>query len=85
MGAVAGLTIILGAVYMLRTFQKSMSGEANSLTASFTDLTWNEKAVLYPIALLIILIGVYPAPILAISEPAVAKLLELYQPLSLIQ
>ena len=85
MGAVAGLTIILGAVYMLRTFQKSMSGEANSLTASFTDLTWNEKAVLYPIALLIVLIGVYPAPILAISEPAVAKLLELYQPLSLIQ
>ncbi len=77
-GAVAGVTIILGAVYMLRTFQKSMSGEVNALTASFVDLKWNEKAVLYPIALLIILIGVYPAPILSISEPAVIKLLELY-------
>jgi NADH-quinone oxidoreductase subunit M len=77
-GAVAGITIILGAVYMLRTFQKSMSGEANALTATFADLKWNEKAVLYPIALLVILIGVYPAPILKLSEPAVTRLLELY-------
>lgn len=78
MGAVAGVTIILGAVYMLRTFQKSMSGETNALTSSFADLKWNEKAVLYPIALLIILIGIYPKPILDISEPAVSRLLELY-------
>jgi NADH-quinone oxidoreductase subunit M len=85
LGSVAGVTIILGAVYMLKTFQKSMSGEVNALTASFTDLKWNEKAVLYPIVMLIILIGVYPAPILSISEEAVAKLLELYSPLPLIQ
>jgi NADH-quinone oxidoreductase subunit M len=85
LGAMAGLTIILGAVYMLKTFQKSMSGETNALTASFIDLKWNEKAVLYPIALLIILIGIYPAPILSISEPAVTKLLELYSPLTAIR
>lgn len=85
LGAVAGVTIILGAVYMLRTFQKSMSGEPTALTASFTDLKWNEKAVLYPIVLLIIVIGVYPAPILSISEEAVAKLLELYSPLTAIR
>ncbi len=77
-GAVTALTIILGAVYMLRTFQKSMSGEANALTASFTDLKWNEKAVLFPIALLIILLGVYPTPVLELSESAVANLLEIY-------
>jgi NADH-quinone oxidoreductase subunit M len=81
LGAVAGVTIILGAVYMLRTFQKSMSGETNVLTATFADLKWNEKAVLYPIALLIILIGIYPTPILSISESAVAKLMELYSPI----
>ena len=85
LGAVAGVTIILGAVYMLRTFQKSMSGETNALTATFTDLKWHEKAVLYPVALLIIVIGVYPAPILLISEAAVTKLLELYSPLTAIR
>lgn len=76
LGAVAGLTIILGAVYMLVTFQRSMSGETNSKTASFTDLTSTEKWVLYPIVLLILLIGIYPAPLLHISEPAVQALLQ---------
>lgn len=76
LGAVAGLTIILGAVYMLVTFQKSMSGETNAKTASFTDLTTQEKWVLYPIVILILLIGIYPAPLLHISEPAVQALLQ---------
>jgi len=75
LGAIAGVTIILGAVYMLRTFQKSMSGETNSKTASFLDLTGQEKLVLYPIVILIILIGIYPAPLLEISEAAVTNLL----------
>lgn len=77
-GAVSGLTIILGAVYMLRTFQKTMSGEANSLTTGFLDLSTDEKLVLYPIVVLVVLIGVYPAPLLEISEPAVANLLKIY-------
>lgn len=77
-GAVAGVTIILGAVYMLRTFQKSMSGETNRNTEGFTDLTTQEKLVLYPIALLVLLIGVYPAPLLDISEAAVTHLVNTY-------
>lgn len=78
MGAVGGLTIILSAVYMLKTFQKTMSGEAAQNTAPFWDLTGLEKVVLYPMVIMIILIGVYPAPLLAISESAVANLLEIY-------
>lgn len=82
LGAVAGLTIILGAVYMLKTFQKSMSGETNSKTANFTDLSGLEKWVLYPMVVLILLIGIYPAPLMEISEPAVAHLLKVYSTLS---
>lgn len=74
-GAVAGLTIILGAVYMLVAFQRAMSGETNSLTASFTDLTNQEKLVLFPIVILIFLMGIFPNAILEISEPAVNNLL----------
>ncbi|HMJ67728.1 MAG TPA: NADH-quinone oxidoreductase subunit M [Cyclobacteriaceae bacterium] len=73
-GAVAGLTIILGAVYMLVMFQRAMSGEAKAVTLKFTDLSTREKIVLYPVVILIILIGVYPAPLLSISEPAVSAL-----------
>jgi NADH-quinone oxidoreductase subunit M len=73
-GAIAGLTMILGAVYMLRSFQQTMLGESNSKTANFIDLGTNEKLVLYPIVVLIIIIGIYPAPLLKISEAAVDNL-----------
>ncbi len=82
LGAMAGLTIILGAVYMLKTFQKSMSGEVNSATERFTDISGTEKWVLYPVVILIVLIGIYPAPLLEISEPAVMNLLKIYSNLS---
>jgi NADH-quinone oxidoreductase subunit M len=81
-GAIAGLTIILGAVYMLKTFQKSMSGEVNSVTALLTDLNYHERLVLYPVVILVILIGIYPGPLLDISEAAVKNLLSLYPDLS---
>ena len=74
-GAIAGLTIILGAVYMLVAFQKSMSGELQPHVAVFTDLSTSEKVVLYPVVLLIILIGIYPAPLMTVSEPAVTALI----------
>ncbi|MFM9836931.1 MAG: NuoM family protein [Cyclobacteriaceae bacterium] len=74
-GAIAGLTTILGAVYMLRSFQQSMLGETNVVTATILDLTSQEKFVLYPIVVLIVVIGIYPAPLLKISEAAVNNLL----------
>jgi NADH-quinone oxidoreductase subunit M len=77
LGAIAGLSTILGAVYMLRMFQRTMLGEVNSYTAEFADLTTQEKIVLYPVVVLIILIGIYPAPLLALSEPAVNNLVQL--------
>jgi NADH-quinone oxidoreductase subunit M len=73
-GASAGLTIILGAIYMLRTFQKAMSGEPGKATADFVDLTTHEKLVLFPMVILIIVIGIYPT-LLAISEAAVDSIL----------
>ena len=73
-GAVAALTMIFGAVYMFRSFQVTMLGESNPRTKNFTDLSNHEKIVLYPIVILVILIGIYPAPLLKISEAAVDNL-----------
>ena len=75
MGAVAGLTIILGSVYMFRMFQRVMFGEANTVTATFTDLTASELAVLIPLIVLVFWIGLHPNTFLSISEPAVKNLL----------
>jgi NADH-quinone oxidoreductase subunit M len=74
-GAVAGLTIIIGAVYMFRAYQRSMLGELSLETEKFTDLTAAEKAVLIPLVIMVILIGICPNLFLKVSEPAIMKLL----------
>ncbi len=77
--AVAGLTMIFGAVYMLRMYKGVMQGETNVLTATFTDISGSEQLALGIICILIIAIGVYPQPILHISEAAVNNLTQFVQ------
>jgi len=72
----AGLTVIFSAVYMLRMYQKIMLGDTNPLTVTFTDIKGSEKVVLYIICALILVLGIYPKPILHLSEAAVQQLIE---------
>jgi len=74
--AIGGLTIIFGAVYMLRMYQQVMLGQLNELTKAFTDIDATEKAVLVIICGLVLLIGVYPQPLLHLSEASVSNLIE---------
>ncbi len=72
-----GLTIILGAVYMLRMYQKVMLGEVNGTTQEFKDISGSEKIVLFTLSALVIFLGIYPQAILGISEAAINNLIEL--------
>ncbi|RZK77105.1 MAG: NADH-quinone oxidoreductase subunit M [Pedobacter sp.] len=72
----AGLTIIFGAVYMLRMYQNIMLGPTNDVTVGFTDIKGSEQVVLYLICALIIILGIYPKPVLHLSEAAVQQLIE---------
>lgn len=72
---IGGLTVVLGAVYMLRAFQTMMLGPANSTTAGFAPLTKHEKTVLILVVVLVVGLGIYPAPILDLSEAAVQNIL----------
>jgi NADH-quinone oxidoreductase subunit M len=60
---------------MLRSYQQSMLGEATQIS-SFAELTGNEKVILYSMVILIFALGVFPQPILNLSEPAVTQLLQ---------
>lgn len=77
LGAIAGLTIILGAVYMLRLYQRSMFGPKSNRVEGFTDLTFSESAVLLPLIVMVFWIGIYPNTFLKISEPAVNQILQI--------
>ncbi len=76
-GVLAGITIILCAVYMLRMYQFSMFGEAKG--TSFPSLQWHEWIALSGIVILVLLFGLFPQKLMDISAPAVKNLLLLIQ------
>lgn len=75
MGAVAGLTIIFGAVYMLRAYGLAMFGAPNAHTAQFKDVSTNEWVVLGVISALVILLGFFPQAVLNLTDGSVNRIL----------
>lgn len=69
--AVGMIAIILSAVYTLNMIQKVFYGNTSALTANARDIRINEKLVLSAIVVMIIAIGVYPAPLLEMTKGAV--------------
>ncbi|MDP1843563.1 MAG: NADH-quinone oxidoreductase subunit M [Sediminibacterium sp.] len=74
MAAVAGISIILAAVYTLNMVQKIIYGEVNAVTANAVDLAFNVKLVLVIIALVIIVFGVFPQPLIDLTKDSAAGL-----------
>jgi NADH-quinone oxidoreductase subunit M len=72
----AGVTIILGAVYTLRMVQKVIYGNTNALTETGTDIGYNEKLVLGIIVILIIAGGIYPQAFLKLTEETTKFILD---------
>jgi NADH-quinone oxidoreductase subunit M len=71
-GAIASLSIILGAAYMLRLTQKVMYGPLTSKAMEhLSDLDLREKCCLGFLVALIFVLGIFPNLILRASEPSV--------------
>lgn len=62
---IAGLTVILCAVYLLRFYGKAMFGEGDEAVLSTAkDLSGVEFSVLASLAVFVILLGIYPQPVI---------------------
>jgi NADH-quinone oxidoreductase subunit M len=73
--AIAGLSIILAAVYTLNMVQKVFYGETNSITQNIKDISINQKLVLAVLVVLIFLFGVYPQPLIDLTKDTVATII----------
>lgn len=69
-----GLTLILGAVYMLRLYQRTMLGTTSERTADFVDISGVELYTLIIISAVIIYLGIFPNSLLHISSASVSVL-----------
>ncbi len=73
----AATTLILGAAYTLWMIKRVIFGPvANSHVAQLTDLNGREFLVLGVLAVAVLLLGVYPAPLLNIMEVSVQHLVQ---------
>ncbi|HEY4148966.1 MAG TPA: NADH-quinone oxidoreductase subunit M, partial [Chitinophagaceae bacterium] len=73
--ATAGVCIILAAVYTLNMIKKVFFGETSTLTASGTDTSAAVKFSLIIIVALIFVAGIYPKPMLQLTNDVVDMIL----------
>lgn len=72
--AVIGATgVILAAVYMLWSFQRVFTGKPSTKHAPLRDLGFREIAVVAPLLVLSLFLGLYPKPALDRIEPSVKR------------
>ena len=64
-----GLTMILGAIYMLYAYQRVMLGDKKLAFAKATDLGALDYWILIPLIVVILGLGIYPQPIFDILKP----------------
>ncbi len=75
--ALATLGLILSAFYMLWIVREAVfSTTPASAAVGLSDLSVREMVTLVPLAVLVILIGFYPAPLLSIMDASLAHLLK---------
>ena len=73
----AATTLILGAAYTLWMYKRVIFGDiANERVAELTDVTGREKVFLALLALVVLLFGVWPAPIFDVMHASIEHLFE---------
>ena len=73
----AAITLILGAAYTLWLVKRVVFGPVgNSKVAALTDLNGREFAVLAALAVAVLLVGIWPAPLLKIMQPTIHHLVD---------
>lgn len=72
--SIAGLSIILAAVYTLNMVQKVFYGTSNTLTASMKEISLNERLILVLVVVTIFIAGVYPQPFFELTKDTVAAI-----------
>ncbi len=70
----AAIGVILAAIYLLWAYQRVFHGRPEGANAAFPEMTMRERALMAPLVALIVLLGVYPRPVLDRIAPSVRDL-----------
>ncbi len=74
---IAAFGVVLAAVYMLWAYERMFNGPVSKPeNEALRDLSGRELAIIVPIAVLVVFLGVYPKPALDRIEPSVERILD---------
>ncbi len=68
---VSTLAIVLAALYILIMYQRTMTGPLAPSMQQIRDVTPRERVAMAPLVLLILVLGVFPKPMLDVIEPTI--------------
>jgi NADH-quinone oxidoreductase subunit M len=73
---IGSIGIVLGAAYLLWMFMRVFLGPINEEYKDLQDMNWRERLTLLPLCILVIVLGVYPMPVLNLMSTTLGQLLE---------
>ena len=82
-GVFGAFGVVAAAVYLLWGYQRVFHGRATGANAEVSDASTKERWVLAPVIVLIIVLGVFPHPVLERISPSVQQLIEHVAPAGL--
>jgi NADH-quinone oxidoreductase subunit M len=74
MAAIAGISVILAAVYTLNMVQKVLYGNTVAATENATEIKSNVKWILILLVIIVIFLGVYPQPMIDLTKDTVTAI-----------
>ena len=77
-----GITMVLGAIYMLYAYQRVMLGDKRPGFENSTDLKRIDYIVLIPLISIILVLGIYPQPVFNLVEASVNSMQNLLVPVA---
>ncbi len=75
--AFGGLTMILGAIYMLYAYQRVMLGDQKTVFEKVNDVKVLDYVILVPLIVVILGLGIYPQPIFDLVEKSISPMANL--------
>lgn len=76
--------ILLNAAYFLWSYQRIFLGKLNEKYADMSEINSREIFTLAPLAIIVILLGIYPTPVLNVMKATMANLITIVQQSSLL-
>jgi NADH-quinone oxidoreductase subunit M len=74
-GVFGSLGIVLSAVYMLSMVQKTFYGKTNTIVEKAKKMSRGQSIVLFIIVISILILGIYPEPVIRLTETTVTDVL----------